>query len=339
MAVTIHDVAKEANVSVRTATRVINNEPRVRAQTIQIVKEAADRLGWRPNAHARHLVRGRTDRLGVIVPDSRNTIFSDLATVVEAQALTRGYDCLFLHSDGLPEREAKFLNLAVDGSVDGLIVMSNILQANHAIFRRLLKDRIPMVFRAGPEAPETIDLVAVDMEKAAYLATRHLLGLGHRNIGTVFHETEKLRPQGRLAGYVRAHEEKGLAVHPECHAFSGYRIEDGYQTIRRLLQMQPDVTALVCHNDQLALGSFRAARELNRRIPRDLAVVGYDNIEWGRFCEVPLTTVGYSKEHLGQFLVDMICQRIANANHPPQRIILPPELIIRESCGYAAEGS
>jgi DNA-binding LacI/PurR family transcriptional regulator len=96
------------------------------------------------------------------------------------------------------------------------------------------------------------------------------------------------------------------------------------------------ITAVFFHNDQLALGSFRAARDLGRRIPDELAVVGYDNIEMGRFCEVPLTTVGYSKEMLGQLLVEMICRRIKEPEHSPQRIVLPPELIIRESCGYAS---
>jgi len=335
MAVTIRDVAREAKVSLRTATRVVNNEPHVRPATRKAVHDAADRLGWRPNAHARHLVRGKTDRLGVILPDSRNTIFSDIASVIEVQAQRRGYDCLFLHSEGVPEREAKFLNLAMDGTVDGLIMMANVLKANHEICARLLEDRIPMVFRAGPETPGIVDLVAVDLERASYLVTRHLLNLGHRHIGMVLQEAARQRQVGRLVGYARAHEEMDVPICPEYRTFCAYRVEDGYHATRRLLESHPEITAIAFHNDQLALGAFRAARELGRRIPDDLAVVGYDNIELGRFCEAPLTTIGYSKELLGQLLVDMICQRIQTPDHPPQRIILPPELIIRESCGYA----
>lgn len=335
MAVTIRDVAREANVSLRTATRVVNDEPNVRPRTRQLVREAATRLGWRPNAHARHLVRGRTDRLGVILPDSRNTIFSDIAGVIETEAQARGYDCLFLHSEGVPEREAKFLSFAMDGSVDGLIMMTNVLKANHEIYRRLLRDEIPMVFRAGPETPEVVDLVAVDLEKAAYLATRHLLNLGHQHIGLILQEAARERQTGRLDGYRRAHEERGVAIHDDYKIYCGYRVEDGYHAMRCLLESHPEIGAIFFHNDQLALGSFRAARELGRRIPSDLAVVGYDNIELGQFCEVPLTTIGYSKELLGQLLVEMICRRIKEPRHSPQRIVLPPELIIRESCGYA----
>ncbi|MBN1588932.1 MAG: LacI family DNA-binding transcriptional regulator [Pirellulales bacterium] len=328
-------MAKEANVSLRTATRVVNNEPHVRATTRQLVREAAARLGWCPNAHARHLVRGRTDRLGVILPDSRNTIFSDIASAIEAQAQVQSYDCLFLHSEGVPEREAKFLSLAMDGTVDGLIVMANVLKENHEIYTRLLEDRIPMVFRAGPETPGTVDLVAVDLEMAGYMATRHLLKLGHRHIGMILQEAAKERQTGRVDGYTRAHREEDICVHPEYRIYCGYRVKDGYHAMRCLLEAHPKITAVLCHNDQLALGSFRAARELGRRIPDNLAVVGYDNIELGRFCEVPLTTIGYSKGLLGQLLVDMICRRIKEPNHPSQRIVLPPELIIRESCGYA----
>ena len=335
MAITIRDVAREANVSLRTATRVVNNEPNVHPRTRQLVREAASRLGWRPNAHARHLVRGKTDRLGVILPDSRNTIFSDISTVIEAEAQARGYNCLFLHSEGDPEREAKFLSLAMDGSVDGLIMMANVLKANHEIYHRLLKDHIPMVFRAGPETPGIVDLVAVDLEKAGYLATRHLLNLGHEHIGLILQKAARDRQTGRLDGYRRAHEEHNVPIHDDYKVYCGYRVEDGYRTSLRLLQVHPEITAVFCHNDQLALGLFRAARELNRKVPDSLAVVGYDNIEMCRFCEVPLTTIGYSKESLGQLLVEMICLRIKDPKHSPQRIVLPPELIIRESCGYA----
>jgi len=293
------------------------------------------KLGWRPNAHARHLVRGRTDRIGVIIPDSRNTIFSDIGAAIEAEAQARGYDCLFLHSEGAPQREAKFLNLAVDGSVDGLIVMANVLKENHEIYDRLREDRIPMVFRAGPETPGIVDLVAVDLEKAGYLVTSHLLNLGHQHIGMILQEAAKDRQMGRLDGYRKAHEERGVSIHPEYKCYCGYRVEDGYHAMRSLLGHHPEITAVFFHNDHLALGAFRAARELGRRVPQDIAVVGYDNIELGRFCEVPLTTIGYSKELLGQLLVEMICRRMKFPDHPPQRIVLPPELIIRESCGYA----
>ncbi|MBN1910046.1 MAG: substrate-binding domain-containing protein, partial [Pirellulales bacterium] len=220
-------------------------------------------------------------------------------------------------------------------TVDGLIMMANVLKANHEICARLLEDRIPMVFRAGPETPGIVDLVAVDLEKASYLVARHLLNLGHEHIGMVLQEAARQRQVGRLVGYTRAHEEADVAIHPEYRTFCGYHVEDGYHATRRLLEAHPEITAIAFHNDQLALGSFRAAKELGRRIPDDLAVVGYDNIELGRFCESPLTTVGYSKELLGQLLVDMLCQRIQNPDHPAQRIVLPPELIIRESCGYA----
>lgn len=336
MAATIRDVAKEANVSVRTATRVVNNKPNVRPQTRQLVNDAIARLGWRPNAHARHLVRGKTEHLGVILPDSRNTVFSDIAAAIEMQATTHGYDCLFLHSEGLAEREAKFLNLALDGTVDGLIVMPHFIQANHAIYKRLIESQIPLVFRGGPEILKVVDLVTVDLRKAGYLATRHLLNMGHEHVGMILYDVALQRRNGRLAGYKDAHEEKGLPIRQKYIVHCGQRLEEGYHAIRRLLEMQPQITALFCHNDQTALAALRAGREMGRRIPEDLALVGYDNIEMGRFCEAPLTTINFPKELLGQLLVDMLFQRMHNPDHPSQRVVLTPELIIRKSCGYEA---
>ena len=334
MAATIRDVAKEANVSVRTATRVINNKPNVRQETRQLVHEAIVRLGWRPNAHARHLVRGKTEHLGVILPDSRNTVFSDIAAAIETQAATHGYDCLFLHSEGLAEREAKFLNLALDGTVDGLIVMPHFIEANHAIYKRLIENQIPLVFRGGPEILEVVDLVTVDLRKAGYLATRHLLNLGHKHVGLILHEVALRRKNGRLAGYQDAHNEKDVPINPNYFTFCGYRLEEGYQAVRRLLEMQPQVTALFCHNDLTALAALHAAREMGRDVPNDLAIVGYDNIEMCRYCDVPLTTIDFNKELLGQLLVDMFFRRMQNPEHQTQRVVLTPQLIIRKSCGY-----
>jgi LacI family transcriptional regulator len=336
MTVTIHDVAREAKVSLRTATRAINNEPHVRKPTRHLVLETAKRLGWRPNSHARNLVRGKTDRLGVVLPDSRNAVFSEIASAIDNRAQTYGYNSFVLHSEGSAEREAKFLTLGLDGSVDGLIVLPNFLETNRDLYARLLQERIPLVLRGGPEALPEADILTVDVEHGGYLATRHLLNLGHRHIGILVSEFALGHLYGRLKGYLRAHEEMGVSTRSEYQISSGHRLEEGYQAIRRLLAAQPKISALFCHNDFLAMSVFRAARELGRRIPEDLALIGFDDIDFAKFCEVPLTTLTHPKEMEGQLLADMVCQRIEQPDHPPQRITLRPELIIRESCGYGA---
>jgi len=333
MAVTIHKVAEAAKVSPRTAYRALNNEPHIHPQTRRRVLEAAARLNYQPNIHARNLVLQKTNTIGVIFPDSRNPVFGEFATFIDARARERGYECHFLHSEGEPEREAKFLNLAFVSSVDGLIVFPNFLDVNRELYGQLIINRFPLVLRGAPELLLGVDVVTVDLELAGYLATRHLLELGHKHIGILISKFALGHLPGRILGYQRAHEEKGVPIHPGYRIECGHRLEDGYKAIRELLSGQPKITALFCHNDYLALASFRAARDLKRRIPRNLAVVGLDDIELGQYCEVPLTTISHQKESEGQTLVDLLCDRIDTPEKPPRRITLKPKLVVRESCG------
>jgi LacI family transcriptional regulator len=333
MAVSIHRVAEVAEVSARTAYRALNNEPHIHPQTRRRVLDAARRLNYQPNIHARNLVLRKTNVIGIIFPDSRNPVFGEFANFIDTQARSRGYDCYFLHSEGDPDREAKFLNLAFYSSVDGLIVFPNFLDVNRELYSQLIINRVPLVLRGAPELLLGVDIVTLDIELAGYLATRHLLDLGHTHIGILKSKFAMGHLPGRIVGYQRAHQEKGLPVHPEYQIDCGHRLEDGYRAIRELLTRQPGITALFCHNDYLALAAFRAARELGRRVPQDLAVVGLDDIELGQYCEVPLTTVSHLKVQEAHTLVDLLCDRIEVPDQPPRRVVLKPELVVRESCG------
>jgi DNA-binding LacI/PurR family transcriptional regulator len=335
MAITIDDVAQAASVSLRTASRAINNKPNVHPKTRQRVLEAAARLNYRPNTNARSLVLRRTNRLGVILPDSRNTVYSEIATSIETRAQARGFDCFFMHSEGQAEREARFLDLALDRTVDGLVVFPNFLEANRSIYSDLLQNRFPLVLRGAPRSLSAdVDYVTVDLEHGGYLATRHLLTLGHVNIGILISEFALGHHHGRLRGYERAHQEKNLVVQPDYQAHCSHRLEDGYLAVQRLLETHPEITALFCHNDYLAMTSFRAARETGRSIPEDLAVIGFDDIDMGRFYEVPLTSVNHPKDTEGEMLADIVCNRIEQPDQTPYHVTLKPELVIRESCGY-----
>jgi len=338
MGVSIHRVAEVAQVSARTAYRALNDEPHIHPRTRQRVLEAVARLNYQPNVHARNLVLRRTNTIGVILPDSRNPVFGEFSNFIDARAHARGYDCYFLHSEGQAEREAKFLNLAFESSVDGLIVFPNFLKANQELYKQLLANRVPLVVRGAPGLLSQVDVVTVDVELAGYLVARHLLSLGHRQIGILISKFALGHLPGRLVGYQRAHEEAGVPVHPEFQIQCGHRLKDGYYAIRQLLETRPQITALFCHNDYLALASFRAARELGRRIPQDLAVVGLDDIELGQFCEVPLTTVSHQKEKECDVLVDLLCDRIEQPDRAPQCVTLKPELVVRESCGARPRG-
>ncbi len=335
MSVTIRDVAKAARVSARTVSRVINGEAHVHARTHKRIMDAIEQLKYRPNINALNLVRRSTRRIGVILPDSRNPVYSEIAEALDARARAQGYDCFILHSEGQAEREARFLNLVLDRTVDGLVVFPNFLDANREIYRHLIHEKLPLVLRGRPsDFEDDLDYVTVDTDHGGFLATRHLLSLGHRQVGILVSEFALGRSYGRLRGYERAHAQFGLPVQPDLQVHCGHQIEDGYHAMRRLISARPDVTAIFCHNDHLAMACFRAARESGRRIPDDLAVVGFDDIALSRFCEVPLTTVNHPKETEGRLLADAICGRIESPDLPPHHVTLKPELVIRESCGY-----
>ncbi len=303
------------------------------AQVATLVASRASRLRMLQSARPRPSDRGKTHRLAVVLPDRHNVVYSEIAETIESIAGPRGYDCIFLYSDGQADREARFLHFGLDHTVDGLIVFSPFFEENHVLYLQLSESRCPLVLRGVPSEhwPE-LDFVTVDMEYGGYLATRYLRELGHVAIGILVSDFALGRDGGHWRGYRRALEEAHSAVRRELCVHGGRLLGDGYRAIRDLLQRHPEVSALFCHNDHLAMASFRAARELGRRIPDDLSVIGFDDVDMGEFYEVPLTTVNHPKKLEGELLADIVVNRIEQPGQPPCQVVLKPKLVVRASC-------
>lgn len=338
---TIKDVAAATGLSVTTVSVVLSGKADGRGiahGTRKRVFEAAARMGFRHNGHARALRTGRSNLIGV-VGVSLDKPIPLLGLRHAAQALLQHSYEIALHDLAWHHGDADRALRDLDSRrVEGLlIVTSSVMGARDAL--RVMADRgLPIVTLDDWGFPGA-DVVTVDREQGAYAATRHLIALGHKRIAlTVPPDTGSGLLRARLLGYRRAHEEAGLPVDERLfmapdHDYPGF--EDGLALVPRVLNHPARPSALFCTNDRLAIGALRALYEAGRRVPEELALVGFDGIEESEFTVVPLTTVAQPMAEVAEQAVVLLVDRLGGtAPHAePRRIVVSPRLIVRNSCG------
>jgi LacI family transcriptional regulator len=334
----LESIARKAGVSRSTVSRVINDSPNVSEQTRQRVLAIIEQEDFHPNAAARALVRRRTDILGVVIPTSANVFFSDnnyypliLAGLGDA---IRQLDYAMLmwlgevtHSDQHLMRKLSNPHLT-----DGLIFVS--LPNDHPLYSKLDRLRQPYVMIDRPfNNLERSSYVSVDNMRAAEIATAHLIQLGRRRIAHITGMMTISDAHDRLTGYKNALRAAGLPVDYRMIVESVFNYESGYRAMQVLLPHKPD--GLFAANDTAAAGALQAIYEAGLRVPEDISVVGFDDVDIAVKTTPPLTTirqpVSAKGEAAARLLVDLINGRVS----APQHIILPTELIIRQSCGAA----
>lgn len=307
-AVTLRDVALEVGVSARTVSNVVNGFVHVSPDMRRRVQEACDRLGYRPNPTARSLRTGRTGLLAFVVPEIAIPYFAELAQEIISEARRAGYGVLIDQTDGSAERERELIK-----SIAGRQLFDGIILSPLALTARDLRDDItvPMVL-LGEHVPDTrFDHIGIDNVAAAREATEHLLSRGRRRIAAIGAgargETADLRTQG----FIEAHKAAGIAVDPELLVqVPEFHREEGAVAMARLLGLPEPPDAVFCYNDLLALGAARKVLESNLTIPDDIAIVGFDDIEEGRYHTPSLTTVSPNKSELGRRAVGLLLSRI-----------------------------
>ncbi len=325
------DVAKLAGVSHQTVSRVLNGHPNVSRATRREVQAAIRELGYRRNAAARALVTGRTHTLGVISFD--NTIFGPASMLygVERAAHPGGYSVVVANvpaagGTGMPEAVERFLEQAVEG----IIVIAP--RTSDVAALASLAAEVPLVaVKCGTGAP--LPSVAIDNVAGAARATRYLLDLGHPTVHHVAGPGTWLDAKERVEGW-RAALAAGGAAEPEMMQ-GDWSAVSGYEAGRRLAPL-PEVTAVFCGNDQMALGLIRALAEQGRRVPADVSVVGFDDIPEAGFFWPPLTTVRQDFGELGKRAVAMLIDRISGRHLAYPAVPVVPELIVRASAARYA---
>jgi len=319
------DVARLAGVSHQTVSRVLNGHPNVRPQTRAGVLAAIRELGYRRNAVARSLVTGRTQALGVISFDT--TLYGPASMLYGIERAAHPRYSVTITS--VPAFDSRSMQDALDRllgqGVDGVIVIASETPAIEALAG--VRVDVPLVaVGCGTSAP--LDSVAIDNIAGAFEATRYLLGLGHRTVYYVGGPDTTVDARERADGWERALREAGAPVPEITHG--DWSASSGYETGHRLASM-PEVTAVFCANDQMALGLLRALAEHGRQVPADVSVVGFDDIPESAYFLPPLTTVRQDFGDLGRQALRLLLERISERQVSADRLPLPPELVVRAS--------
>jgi DNA-binding LacI/PurR family transcriptional regulator len=325
-------LADELGLSLSTISRALNDDPRISAETRERVKEAAQRLGYRPNLLAASFRTGITRTLGLIVMDITNPFYTDLARGAEDCAHERGYSVILGDSDASIERESLYLEVFKNRHVDGILITP--VNGESIIQQTLQESGIPYVLIDAFESRDTASSVTVDHIEGAYQAVSHLTGLGHTQIGFLGGPLNIPPIKMMLQGYKKALSEANLKYNPEWVIDEGSEFESGYLGMQKLLEQANRVTATICTGDMLAIAAMKAVEEHGLRIPADFSLVGYDDIPMAARVTPPLTTVMQDKYELGRISSRILLHEIgADAGSIHQTVVLRPRLRVRGSTG------
>lgn len=335
MGVSLKDVALRAGVSVKTVSNVVNDYPHVTPATRARVQRVIDELGYRPNLMARHLRKGRTGIIALAVPELGNPYFAEVAGAVIDAAARHDRTVLLDHTAGLRENEALVSRGFRAHIIDGLILSPIQLEAEDLLARTAGP---PMVLLGEREYDAPYDHIAIDNVAAARTAVRHLLDLGRRRIAFLGARQESARQPAhlRLRGWRQEIAASGgVPREALVGATDGYDRRDGAAAMAALLDRGERPDAVFGYNDLVALGAMRVLSERGLRVPEDVAVVGFDDIEEGRYATVSLTTVAPDKHAIARLAVDCLLERIAaggsDPGPAPRRIHPGHRLVVRES--------
>ncbi|WP_349899630.1 LacI family DNA-binding transcriptional regulator [Parafrigoribacterium soli] len=339
MATTMHDVAREAGVSIKTVSNVINDYPYIRAETKQRVEDAIAKLGYHPNLSARGLRSGRTGVISLIIPVLRNPYFAELADAVMRAAGREGLSVIIEQSDGDRERELQLLHGARAQAVDGILYSVLGLGDDDA---HLLDDVVtPMVLLGERMFHGPADHVTMRNAEGSKAATQHLLAQGRRRLVALgAHRGEVIGSAGlRLTGYREALEEAGLAF-DECLVgeVGGWFRSEGATSMKQLLDSGVEFDGVVAFNDLIALGAMRVMQEAGIRIPTDVAVIGFDDIDETRYTLPTLSSIQPGRDEIAEVAVRYLKERIANPKSglAPRRHLSEFRVVERESSATAS---
>jgi LacI family transcriptional regulator len=327
--VTMADVARAAGVSRMTVSRVINDKGEISSTTRQRVLEVIEQLDYRPSSIARGLATRKTTTIGLVVPDIANPFFSDLACGVADRAYSEGYNVFLCNTHENLHRELQILESLVEQRVDGLMLCSSRLPDD--MLRRSLRRHSAAVLVNRRLADSDVGTVVLTDRQGAQTAAGHLLQSGHRAIGFLAGPATSYSGRQRAEGFRAALSAAGVSHNPAWvqHCSSG--MEGGRETALEMLAQHPELTALFCYNDLVAVGALQACTILGRRVPDDVAIVGFDDIPLAGLVSPPLTTCRVSRVELGDRAMELLLRGIAGRTEECEEITLRPELVVRAS--------
>ena len=331
---TLEDIAKLVGVHRSTVSRVINGSANVSPEVRERVQEAIRQTGYHPNAAARSLASQRSQMIGLVLPHSVSSFFTDPYFPQLTQGIAYGCNnndlTLSLFLVGNKQDEEKISpRISRRGLLDGLLVQSG--QPDDMLIQRLIKSNVPSLILGRPNEPDGVSFIDVDNVNAAKTATRHLLNLGYQRIATITGNKGSTVAADRLTGYKNALADAGRSMDAALIAEGNFTEISGYNAMRSLIPAKPD--AVFAASDIMASGAMRAALEANLRIPEDVAFVGFDDIPLASLSKIQLTTIRQPILKFGLKAVEFLIDLIENGTTPARNIIMATELVVRDSCG------
>lgn len=327
--VTIVDVAREADVSYATVSRVINNGDNVRPEKRERVLKAMAKLGFSINQQARSLRGGRSNTIGLLVRDLGTGYVGELVRGIDAELDQAGYDLMLHTTHRRKSKEAAYVAALTRGLADGLLLI--LPRDPEAYLESLRQRRFPFVLIDHQGIDDKGPAVGATNRQGAFEATQHLIQLGHRRIGFITGNPEMGCSQDRLTGYQTALTAAGLPIDPDLIREGDFHQPQGYSAASELLALPDPPTAIFAANDVSAFGVMESVRDHDKRIPTDISIMGFDDIPQAGQVHPPLTTVRQPLEQMGRTAVKMLLELLADPERRPEKIELPTELIVRDS--------
>ncbi|MCM3255521.1 MULTISPECIES: LacI family DNA-binding transcriptional regulator [Priestia] len=327
MKITIRSVAQEAGVSIATVSKVINHTGKISEKTKKKVFIAMEKLNYKPDAAAASLRGKRTKLIGLLVPDISNPFYSEIARSIEDRSHEIGLNVMMCNTDNDVKKEKTYLSLLTSQRVDGVVVASAFRSTN--LLEEMINKGVPSVLIASEIPSLSMNTVTVDDYKGGYLATSYLLSLGHKKIGIISEDVRSNTP--RLTAYKDTIQEAQLPIRDEYIIKTEATIQKGYESAKQLLSLNDKPTAIFACNDLLAAGVIQAAKEANLNLPEDLSIVGFDNTVLSTTTSPMLTTVSQPIKEMGAKVVDLLLQEMEESKPHKERLLLSPELVIRQS--------
>ena len=328
MTVTIYDVAREANVSMATVSRVVNGNQNVKPATRKKVLKVIEELGYRPNAVARGLASKKTTTVGVILPDISNSTYSELARGIEDIATMYRYNIILSNSDQNPNKELQLLETMLGKQVDGIVFMSDVI--SDELRKEMERSATPIVLAGSIDDTASIASVNIDYYAAAYEAVKKFIDSGHKKIAYISGPlSSEINREHKLKAYQDALQEAGLDYDERLVVECNNTYEEGLEAVSELESIEP--TAYFVSNDEMSIGVIHAVEALGKQIPEDVEVITYENSKLARMARPMLTAVALPLYDIGAVSMRLLTKYMNNEEIEENQVVLPYRLEERQS--------
>lgn len=327
---TLKDVAKLAGVSTATVSHVINGTRFVSEELQKKVNDAMSALDYQPNMMARALKMGFQKTIGVIVPDCTNPFFAEISRAIDRYCFSKGYNIILCNTDNNLDQQSSYTNMLISKHIDGVIFISS--DNSEEDVEKFQKHSIPIVIADRIGKYHNVDSIIVDNEKGGYEATKYLINRGFTKIGCISGPSFISSSSQRVLGYKRALKESNIELVDEYISVGDFHFAGGITAANDFLKLKEKVEAVFATNDMMALGFIDTLRNQGVSVPKDVSVIGYDNIQLAQFMSPKLTTVAQPLEELAQTATNLLLKKINKQTNSKKIIKLNPVIIERESC-------